>query len=144
MRLKAAVVALAVLAITAGCYDDPTNDGGPKVDVVKTPDKVTYATGFGAVGRDAFIWVARDKGFFRDTGMRSTSRRAPATSPTSPCSSRTRIGEIEAMKPYAEPLGRLDEKRIAAGLSELGITALTPASVADLNFCSGTPTAGCS
>ncbi|GIF19013.1 hypothetical protein Ate02nite_17430 [Paractinoplanes tereljensis] len=54
------------------------------------------------------------------------------------------VGEIEAMKPYAEPLGRLDEKRVTDGLAELGISTLTPAAVADFSFCSGTPTVGCS
>ena len=31
--------------------------------------KVTYVTAFGAVGRDAFIWVAEDKGFFAEQGL---------------------------------------------------------------------------
>ncbi|MFD0517902.1 ABC transporter substrate-binding protein [Paractinoplanes durhamensis] len=54
------------------------------------------------------------------------------------------VGEIEAMKPFVEPLGRLDEKRVADSLTELGVTGLTPSSVADLSFCPGPPTAGCS
>ncbi|WP_213010394.1 ABC transporter substrate-binding protein [Paractinoplanes toevensis] len=56
MRFKAAAVALALLTTTAGCTDKPD----------AAPDKVAYATGFGAVGRDAFIWVARDKGYFAE------------------------------------------------------------------------------
>jgi NitT/TauT family transport system substrate-binding protein len=62
-------VALAMLMATSGCYGKTgENGGGPKITEVKTVH-VTYATGFGAVGRDAFIWVARDKGYFRDVGI---------------------------------------------------------------------------
>jgi NitT/TauT family transport system substrate-binding protein len=32
-------------------------------------DQITYVTAFGAVGRDAFAWVAREKGFFAQAGL---------------------------------------------------------------------------
>jgi NitT/TauT family transport system substrate-binding protein len=65
MRLKAAAIAVALLVTMGGCSGD--SDTPPSKP--KTPDKVGYATGFGAVGRDAFIWVARDKGFFAEAGI---------------------------------------------------------------------------
>ena len=61
MRQRIAA-ALAVVLIVSGC-------GADKQATAEPPDHVTYATGFGAVGRDAFIWVARDKGYFRDAGI---------------------------------------------------------------------------
>jgi NitT/TauT family transport system substrate-binding protein len=60
MRLKVAAMAIVVLL---GACSSP--DAAP----AQAPDKVGYATGFGAVGRDAFVWVARDKGYFRDAGI---------------------------------------------------------------------------
>jgi NitT/TauT family transport system substrate-binding protein len=38
-------------------------------------------TGFGAVGRDAFAWVARDKGFFRDAGIEVDIRKGAGNVP---------------------------------------------------------------
>jgi len=32
-------------------------------------DHVTYATAFGAAGRDAFAWIAQEKGYFRQAGL---------------------------------------------------------------------------
>ncbi|MDG4828477.1 ABC transporter substrate-binding protein [Solwaraspora sp. WMMD1047] len=32
-------------------------------------DKVGYITAFGAVGRDAFVWVAKEKGYFKEAGI---------------------------------------------------------------------------
>ncbi|WP_033340341.1 ABC transporter substrate-binding protein [Catenuloplanes japonicus] len=31
--------------------------------------KITFLTAFGAAGRDAFVWVAQEKGYFRDAGL---------------------------------------------------------------------------
>jgi len=63
-----AVATLAVaLAATAACTADPAAPTAPAAN--KEPDKVTYVTAFGAVGRDAFAWVAQEKGFFKDAGL---------------------------------------------------------------------------
>lgn len=66
MRFKIAAATALLLLLTGGCSNDKGDDGGA---APKSLDKVTYATGFGAVGRDAFVWVARDKGFFKDAGI---------------------------------------------------------------------------
>jgi NitT/TauT family transport system substrate-binding protein len=66
-RLRAALVlvfAMTLAVATAGCTDDDDKGSGGG-----GPDKVTYLTAFGAVGRDAFAWVAQEKGFFREAGF---------------------------------------------------------------------------
>ncbi len=60
-------LAVGVLLLAGGCSGD--KDNGDQGHVIDPVEKVTYATGFGAVGRDAFIWVAKDKGFFGDAGI---------------------------------------------------------------------------
>jgi NitT/TauT family transport system substrate-binding protein len=52
---------------TGACSSPRPNHSGPKV-----LDKVTYLTGLGAFGREAFAWVADAKGFFRDAGVAVT------------------------------------------------------------------------
>jgi len=63
-RVPAAALALATLLITSACSGDGRSDY-----VIDPVEQVTYATGFGAVGRDAFIWVAKEKGYFGDAGI---------------------------------------------------------------------------
>ncbi|GAA3451728.1 ABC transporter substrate-binding protein [Dactylosporangium matsuzakiense] len=61
--------ALAVVLIgVAGCSSDSKSDPTPAAQN-KAPDKVTYLTAFGAVGRDAFAWVAQEKGYFKEAGL---------------------------------------------------------------------------
>jgi len=62
-RIARGLAALALI-VTAGACSGPDEVKKPVV-----PDKVTYVTGFGALGRDAFIWVAVEKGYFRDAGL---------------------------------------------------------------------------
>ncbi|WIM93600.1 ABC transporter substrate-binding protein [Actinoplanes oblitus] len=61
------------LSLTA-CGDDEQPDGGRPA-----ADRVTYLTAFGAVGRDAFAWVAQEKGYFRDAGIDVTIQLGAAT-----------------------------------------------------------------
>jgi len=65
-----AVAALATaLAVVAGCSSDDepasTNSAGTGGELVK----VRYLTSFGNFGRDAYGWVALEKGFFREAGF---------------------------------------------------------------------------
>jgi NitT/TauT family transport system substrate-binding protein len=73
MRRIAAVLATA--ALIAGCGDSGDSGGGSP-----PMEKVTYLTAFGAVGRDAFAWVALEKGYFREAGIDVTIRLGAATS----------------------------------------------------------------
>jgi len=72
------ISALAVLLIGAG----GCSDAGSKPEAAaenKAADKVTYLTAFGAVGRDAFAWVAQDKGYFKEAGLDVTIQLGAAT-----------------------------------------------------------------
>jgi NitT/TauT family transport system substrate-binding protein len=71
-----AIVAVAATLAAAGCSSSDkssTTDGG------KALDKVTYMTAFGAAGRDAFAWIAKDKGYFKDEGLDVSIQLGAAT-----------------------------------------------------------------
>jgi len=62
--LAATLLAAVLLTATAcGSSDDKDSPSGGKID------KVGYVTAFGAVGRDSFVWVAKEKGFFKEAGI---------------------------------------------------------------------------
>ncbi|AGL17765.1 ABC transporter substrate-binding protein [Actinoplanes sp. N902-109] len=67
-RVLSAALVAAALAVTSACSsgdDDASasSSGGGKTD------KVTYVTAFGAVGRDSFVWLGKEKGFFKEAGI---------------------------------------------------------------------------
>jgi NitT/TauT family transport system substrate-binding protein len=66
-RLGLAVTALA-LVVTGGCGsdEDQPSAGGDKP---ATPEKVTFLTGLGVQGREAYVYVAMEKGYFKDAGL---------------------------------------------------------------------------
>jgi NitT/TauT family transport system substrate-binding protein len=57
-----ATVLMGVTACTSSSDSKTTADSKPL-------DKVTYLTAFGAAGRDAFAFVAQEKGYFKDAGI---------------------------------------------------------------------------
>lgn len=61
-RIAAAVTMVTLLVTAAGCGSSTKSDS-------KGADKVTYLTAYGAVGRDAFAWVALDKGYFKKNNL---------------------------------------------------------------------------
>lgn len=67
---------LAVPAALAACSgeDEPATASGP-------PDQVTYATNFGQLGRDAYAYVALDKGFFSEANLDVTIEPGSGTNP---------------------------------------------------------------
>ncbi|MEO3744189.1 ABC transporter substrate-binding protein [Plantactinospora sp. B5E13] len=65
LRALAAAVLATALVATVGCSDSGPEPGGGS----DGPDRVTYLTGFGTGGHDAFAWVAKEKGFYRDAGL---------------------------------------------------------------------------
>jgi len=75
------VVALAAFAATvlttAACGGSAP---APQTNA-STPDKVTYVTAFGAVGRDAFAWVAKEKGYFAEQNLDVTIQLGAGTDP---------------------------------------------------------------
>jgi NitT/TauT family transport system substrate-binding protein len=66
-RALAAVLLATVLVTTSACSSSGDSDGGDSSG--GKVDKVTYVTAFGAVGRDSFAWVAKEKGYFKDAGI---------------------------------------------------------------------------
>lgn len=71
-RVVAATLLAAVLVTASACSkDDDSSSGGGSAAAGSSGDlkKVTYVTAFGAVGRDAFVWVAKEKGYFKDAGI---------------------------------------------------------------------------
>jgi len=72
-RVLAATLLAAVLVSASACSssdDDSTkSSGGSTSGASGELKKVTYVTAFGAVGRDSFAWVAKEKGFFKDAGL---------------------------------------------------------------------------
>src|SRR4051794_23472715 len=70
-RVLAAALLTAVLVTASACSGSDKKDGGATAASGKGGEatKVTYVTGFGAVGRDAFAWVAKEKGYFQAAGL---------------------------------------------------------------------------
>ena len=73
MKRICAIALSSILLITA-CGDSSSTEEGSG-----TKDEVTYLTAFGAVGRDAFAWVAQEKGYFADAGIDVTIQLGAAT-----------------------------------------------------------------
>ena len=67
-RTFAAATLATALVVTAGCSGsddaDKKTDGGAAAS-----EQVTYLTSFGNFGRDAYAYVAKEKGFFKDAGF---------------------------------------------------------------------------
>jgi NitT/TauT family transport system substrate-binding protein len=72
--LGAAAAAPAAIALAACSDDEPATASGP-------PDKVTYTTNFGQLGRDAYAYVALDKGFFAEANLDVTIEPGAGTNP---------------------------------------------------------------
>jgi NitT/TauT family transport system substrate-binding protein len=67
-RFVAATLATLLAVSAAGCGSD---DGDNKASAGNggKVDKVSHVTAFGAVGRDAMVWVAKEKGYFKEAGI---------------------------------------------------------------------------
>jgi NitT/TauT family transport system substrate-binding protein len=76
--LLTSVLAVVLIGTMAGCSDSKAEPQAAGADPAKA-DKVTYLTAFGAVGRDAFAWVAQDKGYFKEAGLDVTIQLGAAT-----------------------------------------------------------------
>lgn len=67
-RLRTIATGFLVLGLIAGCSSSSKSDdgGGAKKGSL---DKVTYVTGLGSFGREAYAWYGIDKGYFKDEGI---------------------------------------------------------------------------
>ncbi|MFS8497067.1 MAG: ABC transporter substrate-binding protein [Micromonosporaceae bacterium] len=66
LQLKLPALAAVLGLVVAGCSG---GDSGNSTADDSTPDHVTYMTSFGNFGRDAYAWVALDKGYFEEEGI---------------------------------------------------------------------------
>ncbi|MEV4511623.1 ABC transporter substrate-binding protein [Dactylosporangium sp. NPDC049525] len=73
--LLVAVLATALIGAAGGCTSPKAEPAASE----KKLDQVTYLTAFGAVGRDAFAWVAQEKGYFKESGLDVTIQLGAAT-----------------------------------------------------------------
>ncbi len=67
-RTLVAALAVAALVAAAGCSDDSAK-GSSSSGSSGALEKITYLTSFGNFGRDAYAYVAKDKGYFKAAGF---------------------------------------------------------------------------
>ncbi|WP_239163542.1 ABC transporter substrate-binding protein [Paractinoplanes rishiriensis] len=80
-RVLGTVAAVAALVLSAGCTndsDDPSSAG--KASGGGT-EKVTYLTGASILGREAFVFVAIEKGYFKQAGLEVEVQAGKGTAP---------------------------------------------------------------
>jgi len=65
-RWLAVAAVLTVVATSSACS---SSDEPGEQQSAGEVTHVTYITSFGNFGRDSFVWVAKDKGYFRDVGI---------------------------------------------------------------------------
>src|SRR5882757_7128650 len=63
-RSAAAIVAVLALALVSACNNDKAGQNGDE-----SLQKITYLTSFNTFGREAYAYVALDKGYFKDAGF---------------------------------------------------------------------------
>jgi NitT/TauT family transport system substrate-binding protein len=66
VRIRTAAVIAVALIAAAGCDSNKTTQTN---NANKPIDKVTYVTGFGTFGREAQVYVADKKGYFKDANI---------------------------------------------------------------------------
>ncbi|ROT32043.1 ABC transporter substrate-binding protein [Micromonospora sp. HM5-17] len=72
-----AALATTLLLGAAGCSDSSDDGGDGKTASL---EKITYLTSFGNFGRDAYAWVAKEKGYFKEAGFDVDIKPGNATS----------------------------------------------------------------
>ncbi|GLY94208.1 ABC transporter substrate-binding protein [Actinoplanes sp. NBRC 103695] len=81
-RLIGAVAAAIALILAAGCSG---SDDDKKTEAGAAPggrlEKVTYLTGAGILGRESYVYVAMDKGFFKEAGFDVQVQAGKGTDP---------------------------------------------------------------
>ncbi len=68
-RTLVAAALATTMAAAAGCSGDDPDDAASGSGGTQSLEKVTYLTSFGTFGRDAYAYVAKEKGYFRDAGF---------------------------------------------------------------------------
>lgn len=68
-RTLMAVAGIAGLLLGAACSGDDGSDNANDPGTTGEPDQVTYVTGFGLFGRDAWVYCGIEQGFFEDRNI---------------------------------------------------------------------------
>ena len=68
-RTLVAAALATTMAAAAGCSGDDSGDAASGSGGNQSLEKITYLTSFGNFGRDAYAYVAKEKGYFRDAGF---------------------------------------------------------------------------
>jgi NitT/TauT family transport system substrate-binding protein len=68
-RILGAVATTVAMALTVGCSSGSDDDNGTSGDNSKSVEKVKYLTGASILGREAFVYVAIEKGYFKAAGL---------------------------------------------------------------------------
>ena len=76
-RIMAGLVAAALVVTAAACAESTSGNTTPDKPATKT--SVTYLTSFGTFGRDAYAYVALEKGYFDEVGLDVTIRPGTGT-----------------------------------------------------------------
>lgn len=78
-RVLGTVVAVAALALSVGCSSDDKKDSTqPKAGAL---EKVSYLTGASILGREAYVYVAIEKGYFKEAGLDVEVQAGKGTNP---------------------------------------------------------------
>src|SRR5919106_6918984 len=66
-RLRVSLLSLCAAAVilAAGAQAGSTSSSSPSQNLIK----INYATSFGTFGRDAYVYAAIERGFFREAGF---------------------------------------------------------------------------
>ncbi|GIG89308.1 ABC transporter substrate-binding protein [Plantactinospora endophytica] len=80
MFRRSRVFAAALLATALAASGCSGGDAG-EASSSKETDKVAYITAFGAVGRDSFVWVAKEKGYFAEAGIEVDIKKGAGNAP---------------------------------------------------------------
>jgi NitT/TauT family transport system substrate-binding protein len=78
-RRLGAVVAIAALALSAACSKD--DDKGNTPSKSGALEKVTYLSGASILGREAYVYVAIEKGYFKEAGLDVEVQAGKGTNP---------------------------------------------------------------
>lgn len=104
------VLAALSLPVLAGPLAACTSEKPQK----KGTTHVTFATSFGAFGRDSYAWVAQKKGYFKNAGLDVTIQKGkPAQNPGSVAAGKLDFASMD----YASALVKMSkDKDLAAGM----------------------------
>src|SRR5215217_9101967 len=65
-RMLAVAMGAALVFAAAACSNE---DGKGGTDSPKTVEKLSYSTSFGTFGRESYVYVAQEKGYFAEAGI---------------------------------------------------------------------------